>query len=50
MNIDQMHISGVIAGVRCRISVVPEQLHGGVQHPWNAAWARAMLLSYIGEP
>ncbi|MGC5795616.1 hypothetical protein [Sphingomonas sp. NFX23] len=45
-----MNISATIAGVRRGISVVPQQLHGGVQHPGNAPWARAMPLSYIAEP
>jgi len=50
VNIDRMHISSAIAGVRRGTSVVPKQRHGCVQHPGNAPWARAMLLSYIAEP
>ena len=50
MNIDRMHISGAIVGALRCISVVPEQRHGDVQHPGNAPWTRAMLLSYTAEP
>ncbi|WP_156362400.1 hypothetical protein [Sphingomonas sp. Leaf208] len=47
---DRMRVSGATADARRGTSDVAEQPQGGVQHPGNAPWARAMLLSYIAEP